>query len=135
MFTTCGHCDVERDGNNQLESCLTTTNRLDCQGFILLVEPAGVHQLTNLYSCMLLGLVMNSHSGLAKVLVSSPSVATVPIQGRIVPRYSYALGSKTAIVECLLLGCQNKTVTALMSSMVGRGRRLSNAKCRGFGNY
>ena len=114
---------------------MTTTDRPDCQGFILLVEPAGVHQLNEVYSCMLLGLVVNLHSGLAKVLVSLPSVATIPIRGRIVPRYSYELGSKTAIVECLLLGCQNKSVTALMSSMVGRGRRLSNAKCRGFGNY
>ena len=135
MFTTCEHCDVERDGYNLLESCLTKPTDLIVRASSSLTsQPVFISQ-TNLYSCMLLGLVMNSHSGLAKVLVSSPSVATVPIQGRIVPRYSYALGSKTAIVQCLLLGCQNKSVTALMSSMVGRGRRLSNAKCRGFGNY
>ena len=76
-----------------------------------------------------------THSGLAKVLVSLPSVVTIQIRGTLVQRYSYVLGSKTAIVECLLPGCEAKSVAALMSPLVGKGIRLSNAECRGFRNY
>ena len=68
-----------------------------------------------------------THSVLAKVLVAMSSVATIDIKGDIVQRYSYVLGSKSANVECSLLGREATSVAALMSPLVGKVIQLSHA--------
>ena len=72
-----------------------------------------------------------THSVIAKVLVSLPSATTILIRGELFPRYSYVLGSKTAIVECSLLGREATSVATLMSPLVGKGIRLYNAEWDG----
>ena len=73
------------------------------------------------------GSLAMSHSVIAKVLVGLPSAATIVIRGEVVSRYSYVLGSKSAIVECSLLGKEATSVATLMSPLVGKGIRLYNA--------
>ena len=68
-----------------------------------------------------------THSVLAKVLVTMSSVATIDIRGEIVQRYSCVLRSKTAHVECSLLGREATSVAALMSPLVGKVIRMSHA--------
>ena len=72
-----------------------------------------------------------SHSVIAKVLVGLPSATTIVIRGEVVSRYSYVLGSKSAIVECSLLGKEATSVATLMSPLVGKGIRLYNAEWDG----
>ena len=90
----------------------------------------GAHtELHNLKGSMAL-----THSVIAKVLVTMPSVATININGEIVQRCSYVLGSKHANVECSLLGREAPSVAALMGPLVGKVIQLSHTdwdNCRG----
>ena len=77
------------------------------------------------------GSLAMTHSVIAKVLVGLPSATTIVIRGEVVSRYSYVLGSKSAIVECSLLGREATSVATLMSPLVGKGIRLYNAEWDG----
>ena len=61
-----------------------------------------------------------THSIVAKVLVTMPSVGTININGEIVQRYSYVLGTKHANVECSLLVKEAPSVATLMGPLVGK---------------
>ena len=71
------------------------------------------------------------HSVIAKVLVGMPSASTILIRGDVVARYSYVLGSKSAVVECSLLGREATSVATMMCPLVGKAIRLYNAEWDG----